>query len=134
MKHNLSLYICSSSRDEHAKISLLAELKKYRAEVEVLPDTLTDEPFSKKWLLRTSDRLRRADFIIFLAGETSWLESDYQWQLLAARSLQKHRVFMKVHRGEIPLALSAQPNATEHIVPFGVHSLSDFLRQMLVVP
>jgi hypothetical protein len=125
----ITIYICSSARDRHARYAIITHLEQHAPFIRVLPDTLTDEPFSKPWLLRTSDRIRRADFVLFLAGETSWLESHYQWQLLAARSLHRQRVIMKVHHGEIPIPLHKGNTFQEPVVPFKPQALTSYLQQ-----
>lgn len=130
---SITLYICSSARDGHARDAIINHLKLHAPFIRILPDTLRDEPFSKPWLLRTSDRIRRADFVLFLAGETSWLENHYQWQLLAARSLHRQRVIMKVHHGEIPVPLHKRNVPQEPVVPFKPHALTSYLQQHVAV-
>lgn len=129
---SVTIYICSSARDRHARHAIITHLEQHTPFIRVLPDTLTDEPFSKPWLLRTSDRIRRADFVLFLAGETSWLENHYQWQLLAARSLHRQRFIMKVHHGEIPVPLQKGKVLQEPVVAFKPHVLTTYLQEHVV--
>ena len=64
-----------------------------------------DEPFSKVWLLRTVDRIRRADVVVFAIGEFTWLDNARCFEAMIAQMYKKRVVTVQLN----PIGLNVLP-------------------------
>ncbi|MCB0333382.1 MAG: TIR domain-containing protein [Bdellovibrionales bacterium] len=91
-----SLFLTHSPQEIELASQLVKDLTNVNGSVSIQP-TVDDAPFSKEWMLRTEDRIRRSDLIICLFGEDTWLRNTATWELTVALRMKKKVVAVRAH-------------------------------------
>jgi hypothetical protein len=69
MPPTINIYPIFEKSDLYEMIKLTRNLSRSVKQLAILPDTHADTPFSKPWILRGIDRIRRADIALCMIGE-----------------------------------------------------------------
>ena len=84
----IRIYTICAPADRDAAQTLQQTLSEKNPYCTFLPEC-KDEPLYKVWCLRVTDRIRQADLVVCLVGESSWLYTGVNWEITL--SLKNHK-------------------------------------------
>ncbi len=91
-----ALFVTHSPQESEYVSQFLGKISNQSGSITIQP-TVDDAPFSKPWMLRTEDRIRRSDLVLCFFGEDTWLRNTTTWELTLAIKLKKKVIAVRAH-------------------------------------
>ncbi|MCI5064980.1 hypothetical protein MRY87_04580 [bacterium] len=132
MKKNFSIYPCYEPREQRAYEQFRDGIFYRSPNLTFFQNPNGVEPFSKVWLLRTFDRIKRSDLLLCFYGETTWLSNAIQWELFLGAQLQKEIIGIHVHRNR--LHIPPFPLGQKSRYPSSLMQFSEVRKHLLSSP